>query len=254
MTGSTVNRAYCFLHSADLLYSGALSGSMCYLLLRWHSKIFVFWPAHDHFSDSWMTGVLYLNSFCVYDSVTLCSISCMMCRGTSSPTWVIRMPGEAPKNMDHLCRSLHSILFYGKTGFQKDLDYFLPFLKNFFGCIGLHTGIIDVLQVFCSFTLFQCSLGQSMAIRLCSHPWGSWFQVYNDPSKWKQNVPHIWPPKGLRKRHWQCQLWHSTWLQFTWKFSTSGPVALSSGTRMTSFHLQISSTSGQDLPSIESVL
>ncbi|PKU49341.1 rna-directed dna polymerase from mobile element jockey-like [Limosa lapponica baueri] len=37
-------------------------------------------------------------------------------------------------------------LFYGKTGSQKDLDYFLPFLQIFFFSVSLHNDVINVLQ------------------------------------------------------------------------------------------------------------
>ncbi|KAK4823430.1 hypothetical protein QYF61_002116 [Mycteria americana] len=52
-------------------------------------------------------------------------------------------------------RSLDLTLFYGKTSFQEDLDYFLPFLKNFFCCIAPHDDVINVLQIFWSFKLCQ---------------------------------------------------------------------------------------------------
>jgi len=46
----------------------------------------------------------------------------------------------------------------GKTSFQKDLNYFLPFLKNFLHDVTPYNNVIDVLQMFWGFTLFQCSL------------------------------------------------------------------------------------------------
>jgi len=49
------------------------------------------------------------------------------------------------------------------TVFQKDLDDFLPFLRKFFFCIASHNDVINVLQMFQSFTLLQRSLDQSMA-------------------------------------------------------------------------------------------
>lgn len=44
-----------------------------------------------------------------------------------------------------LCRSLDLALFYGRRSIQEDLDYFLPFLKNFLCCIAPHDDIIQVL-------------------------------------------------------------------------------------------------------------
>ncbi|KAJ7400205.1 hypothetical protein BTVI_107419 [Pitangus sulphuratus] len=66
--------------------------------------------------------------------------------------------------------SLDLTLFYGKTNLQEDLDYFLPFLKNFC-CVVPHNDTINVLQMFQSFTLFQCSLDQSMADRVVPGDW-----------------------------------------------------------------------------------
>ncbi|TRZ06605.1 hypothetical protein HGM15179_020502, partial [Zosterops borbonicus] len=51
------------------------------------------------------------------------------------------------------------LLFYGKTSFQKNLDYSFPFLCS----VAPHDDVINVFQVFQSFTLFQYSLDQFMA-------------------------------------------------------------------------------------------
>ena len=68
-----------------------------------------------------------------------------------------------PQKLVLLCRSLDFTLLNGETGFQKDLNYFLPFLENYFCSVVPHDVVVNVLQVFQSFTLFQCSLDQSMA-------------------------------------------------------------------------------------------
>ncbi|GAB0183397.1 DNA mismatch repair protein Msh3 [Grus japonensis] len=60
-------------------------------------------------------------------------------------------------------RSLDLALVYGQSGFQKDLDYFLPFLRDYFCCVAPYDDVINVLQVLWSLTLFQCSLDQPMA-------------------------------------------------------------------------------------------
>ena len=63
-----------------------------------------------------------------------------------------------PQKLDLLRRSLDFTSLNGETGFQKDLNYFLPFLKNFLCGVTPYNDVIDVLQMFWSFTLFQCSL------------------------------------------------------------------------------------------------
>jgi len=63
-----------------------------------------------------------------------------------------------PQKLDLLRRSLDFTSLNGETGFQKDLNYLLPFLKNFLRCVTPYNDVIDVLQMFWSFTLFQCSL------------------------------------------------------------------------------------------------
>jgi len=60
--------------------------------------------------------------------------------------------------LDLLHRSLDFTSLNGEIGFQKDLNYFLPFLKNLLRCVTPYNDVIDVLQMFWSFTLFQCSL------------------------------------------------------------------------------------------------
>jgi len=62
------------------------------------------------------------------------------------------------QKLDLLRRSLDFTSLNGETGFRKDLNYFLPFLKNFLHCVSLYNDSIDVLQMFWGFTLFQCSL------------------------------------------------------------------------------------------------
>ena len=54
------------------------------------------------------------------------------------------LPFYSPK-LDLLPRSLDFISLNGETGFQKDLNYFLPFLKNNFCCITPHKVAINVL-------------------------------------------------------------------------------------------------------------
>lgn len=54
-------------------------------------------------------------------------------------------------------------LWQNQISFQKGLDYFLPFSKNFCCCIAPYKDMFNVLQVFQSFSLFQCSLDQCMA-------------------------------------------------------------------------------------------
>lgn len=69
----------------------------------------------------------------------------------------------------------HSFCDSVKTsGFQKDLDNFLPFFKNF--CfIAPHNDIINVLQVLQSFIPLQCSLSKSTADgRAVFLPLGQW--------------------------------------------------------------------------------
>ena len=56
-----------------------------------------------------------------------------------------------------------SVVAQGETGFQKDLNYFLPFLKNVLRGVTPYNYVIDVLQMFWSFTLFQYSLDQPVA-------------------------------------------------------------------------------------------
>jgi len=56
---------------------------------------------------------------------------------------------------DLLSRFLDLTSFNGETGFQKDLNNSLPFLKNFLRCVTPYNDVIDVLQMFWSFTLFQ---------------------------------------------------------------------------------------------------
>ncbi|KAJ7423305.1 hypothetical protein BTVI_10311 [Pitangus sulphuratus] len=56
----------------------------------------------------------------------------------------------------------HKMLAVSVTA-EEDLDYLLPFLKNFLCCVVPHNDVINVLRVFWSFTLFQYSLDQSMA-------------------------------------------------------------------------------------------
>jgi len=62
------------------------------------------------------------------------------------------------QKLDLLHRSLDFTSLNGETSFQKDLNYFLPFLKNFLRCVTPYNDVIDVLQMFWSFILFQCSL------------------------------------------------------------------------------------------------
>jgi len=62
-----------------------------------------------------------------------------------------------PQKLDLLRRSLDFTSLNGETSFQKDLNYFLPFLKNFLRGVTTYNDVIDVLQMFWSFTLFQCS-------------------------------------------------------------------------------------------------
>jgi len=72
------------------------------------------------------------------------------------------LPFYSPK-LDLLCRSLDFTLFNGDINFHKDLNYFLPFLKNFCCCVAPYNDVSNVLQIFWNSTLFQCSLDQSMA-------------------------------------------------------------------------------------------
>jgi len=46
-----------------------------------------------------------------------------------------------------LRRSLDFSSLNGKTGFQKDLNYFLLFLKNLLYCVTPYYDVIDVLQI-----------------------------------------------------------------------------------------------------------
>jgi len=62
------------------------------------------------------------------------------------------------QKLDLLCRSLDFTSLNGETGFQKDLNYFLPFLKNFLRGVTPYNDVVDVLQMFWSSTLLQCSL------------------------------------------------------------------------------------------------
>jgi len=63
-----------------------------------------------------------------------------------------------PQKRDFLGRSLDFTSLSGENGFQKDLNYFLPFLKIFLHGVTPYNDVIDVLQMFQSFTLFQCIL------------------------------------------------------------------------------------------------
>jgi len=63
-----------------------------------------------------------------------------------------------PQKLGLLLRSLDFTSLNGETCFQKHLNYFLPFLKNFLHGVTPYTDVIYVLQMFWSFTLFQCSL------------------------------------------------------------------------------------------------
>lgn len=58
----------------------------------------------------------------------------------------------------HGSPSFQLFLFHVKISFQKDLDYFFLFFKNFC-CVAPQS---DVNQVFWMFILFHCSLDQSM--------------------------------------------------------------------------------------------
>ncbi|GAB0204952.1 hypothetical protein GRJ2_002960800 [Grus japonensis] len=103
---------------------------------------------------------------------------------TGSPVWVFDLT-----------------LFYGKTSFQKDLDYFLSFLKNFFCWVAPYDDAINVLQVLQSFTLFQCSLDQPLADGgAYFHPWGSRFQGYWTPLQVKANCGLHSAAKGIEKK------------------------------------------------------
>jgi len=54
------------------------------------------------------------------------------------------------------------ILSYGKTGFQKDLDYFFPFLKNFLSCFAPHYDVIMYCRCSGASHQFQDSLYHPM--------------------------------------------------------------------------------------------
>jgi len=62
------------------------------------------------------------------------------------------------QKLDLLRRSLDFTSLNGETGFQKDLNYFVPFLKNLLRCVTPYNDVVDVLQMFWSFTFFQCRL------------------------------------------------------------------------------------------------
>jgi len=62
------------------------------------------------------------------------------------------------QKLDLLRKSFDFTLFNDKTGFQEGLNYFLPFLKNFLHCVTPYNDVTDVLHMFWSFTLLQCSL------------------------------------------------------------------------------------------------
>jgi len=109
------------------------------------------------------------------------------------PAFLSPKTGTLPQNLTSL---------NGKTSFQKDLNYSLPFVKNFLCCVTPYNDVIDVLQMFWSFTLFQCSLDQPMANGgTVSTPGAVDSRCTRCPSRWKQTVACTLLPKGWRRMH-----------------------------------------------------
>ena len=55
------------------------------------------------------------------------------------------------------------ISYAGENSLQKNLDYFPMFIKNFLCSVAQRNDAINVEQVFRSFSLFQCTLNQSVS-------------------------------------------------------------------------------------------
>jgi len=87
-----------------------------------------------------------------------------------------------------LWRSLELTLLSGNTGFQKDLDYFLSFLKDLLFCAAPHDDVTNVLQVFRTFPFSNVVwISLLQMVGLCFHLWGSQFQVYGMSLQMKVN-------------------------------------------------------------------
>lgn len=97
---------------------------------------------------------------------------------------------------------------------SEGLDYFLPVLKNFCCYTAPDNDVINILQMFGSFCLFQCSLDQPMwNDRAVFIPLGH--LILGVLPKVKSNLFCTLLSKVLRKMHQWYQLWHTTWLYLT---------------------------------------
>ncbi|GAB0175750.1 hypothetical protein GRJ2_000040200 [Grus japonensis] len=134
-------------------------------------------------------------------------------------------------------RSLDLTSFYGKTGFQKDLDYFLPFLKNFFCCVAPYNDVINVLQVLgASPRSSAVRISPWQMVGLCFHPWGSQFQAYWTSLRVKANYALHSATKGIEKNALGTSIVAYHLAAFDSSSSMSGTAALISG--VTSFRPQ----------------
>lgn len=67
------------------------------------------------------------------------------------------------QKLDLLSRSLDFAFLDGEASFQENLDDFFSFFEHFCCCLLSHNDVINILQMFWSFTFFQGTLDQSMA-------------------------------------------------------------------------------------------
>jgi len=73
---------------------------------------------------------------------------------TSTGIWQCPSCHLFPKNWISRAGHLTLLLFMEKNSFQKYLNYFLTFLKGFSCCVTPYNDVINILQVFWSFTPF----------------------------------------------------------------------------------------------------
>jgi len=111
----------------------------------------VIWDVHPPKTQNTQEGLCFLFA-------GWCRHSCYVVDDINWDMMAPILPFYSPK-LDLLRRSLDFTSFNGETGFQKDLDCFLSFLKNFLCCVTPYNDVINVLQMSWSFTLFQCVLG-----------------------------------------------------------------------------------------------
>lgn len=91
-------------------------------------------------------------------------------------------------------------LVCSKTSFWKNLDS-SSLLKRFLCCVAPHNYVINILQVFGNFTLFQLSLDQSAANGgAVFPPQGSQFQVHWVPLHLRANYGLRSAARGIEKK------------------------------------------------------